>query len=71
MPHNRVQLQKGLADDGFERLYPAALSRRGGLSQGMVRLALARGIQVSAMRSLRVLRDTRPSTAAMPPQDGL
>jgi len=33
MPRNRVQHQKGLSDDAFERLYPD--------EEGVVRLALA------------------------------
>ena len=56
MPRNRVQHQKGLSDDTFERLYPDEEACR----KGVVRLALARGLQVSAVRGSRVLRDPRP-----------
>ena len=36
MPRNRVQHQKGLSDDAFERLYPD-----GGVPKSVVCLALA------------------------------
>src|SRR5271163_4538640 len=50
----------------------ATLSRRGSLSEGVVRLALAGGLQVSTVRIDKVFRDPGPSTAsvrAMPVPD--
>jgi hypothetical protein len=61
MPRNRVQHQKGLSDDAF-----ATLSGRGGMPEGVVCLALAGGLQVSAVRMDKVFRDPGPSTASVP-----
>ena len=49
MPRNRVQHQKGLSDDAFEQRYPDEEACR------KVRLALARGLQVSAVCGVNVL----------------
>ena len=56
MPRNRVQHQKGLSDDAFERLYPdeEACRKRGSLGAGL-RASSVRGVRdQSIVRSVDV-----------------
>ena len=52
MPRNRVQHQKGLSDDAFERLYPdeRRAEKRGSLGAGL------RASSVRGVRGQRIVR---------------
>src|SRR5260370_38505753 len=66
MPTNRVQAQKGLSDDAFERLYPDEEACR----KAWVAWRWPEGFECPRCAATecgdRVLSDPRPSTAAMP-----
>ena len=54
MRRNRVQHQKGLSDDAFERLYPDGMRRR-----AEKRGSLGAGLRASSVRGVRGQRIVR------------